>query len=149
MVHIVAASFSPLQYFKAWSHLVLDREAWHPHTVIIPELTSPLSIELLRRWRGQKIPRRERQNCQGRICDICICIFKDANNRTYFTVFWITTSPKNKSNRLRHMDRSFQLCTQASFYVCKSLRIECQLMQDGVLHPFGNFKLQKHKWFLI
>lgn len=55
--------FSSFQYCKAWSHLALDRGACHPHTVIIPELTSPLSIELLRRWRGHKIPCRERQHC--------------------------------------------------------------------------------------
>lgn len=43
----------------------LDREACHTRTVIIPELMSPLSIELLRRWRGQKIQCRERQHCSA------------------------------------------------------------------------------------
>lgn len=62
-VHTAAVSFSSLQHCKAWSHLALDRGACHPHTVIIPELTSPLSIELLRRWRGHKIPCSERQHC--------------------------------------------------------------------------------------
>lgn len=61
-VHTVAVCFSSLQYCKDWSHLALDRGACHPHTVIIPELTSPLSIELLRRCRGHKIPCSERQH---------------------------------------------------------------------------------------
>lgn len=55
-----SVSLSSLYYCKA---LALDRGACHPHTVIIPELTSPLSIELLRRWRGHRIPCSERQHC--------------------------------------------------------------------------------------
>lgn len=62
-VHTVAMSFGSLLYCEARSHLALDRGACHPHTVIIPELTSPLSIELLRRWRGHRIPCSERQRC--------------------------------------------------------------------------------------
>lgn len=55
-----SVSLRSLYYCKA---LALDRGACHPHTVIIPELTSPLSIELLRRWRGHRIPCSERQRC--------------------------------------------------------------------------------------
>lgn len=58
-----ATSHSPLQYCKAWSNLALDRGACQPHTVIMPELTSLLSIELLRRWRGHEIPCSEKQHC--------------------------------------------------------------------------------------
>lgn len=58
-----AASLSSLQYCKAWSYLALDRGACQPHTVIMPELTSLLSIELLRRWRGLEILCSEKQHC--------------------------------------------------------------------------------------
>lgn len=59
----VRVSFSFLSNARLASHLALDRGACHPHTVIIPELTSPLSIELLRRWRGHKILCRETHPC--------------------------------------------------------------------------------------
>lgn len=58
-----AASLGSFQYCKAWSHLALDRGACQPHTVIMPELTSPFSIELLSRWRGHEISCSEKQHC--------------------------------------------------------------------------------------
>lgn len=70
---------------KARSHLALDRGACQPHTVIIPELTSPLSIELLRRWGGHKISCSEKQHCSGprglRVKNECRCI-KEKKDKT-------------------------------------------------------------------
>ncbi len=61
--HAAAVSFSSHQHCNTWTHPALDREACHPRTVIIPELTSPLSIELLRRWKGHKILCSDRMHC--------------------------------------------------------------------------------------
>lgn len=74
-----------LRYGKAGPHLALDRGACQPHTVIIPELTSPLSIELLRRWGGHKIPCSEKQHCSGPrglwVKNECRCIKEKKNKK--------------------------------------------------------------------
>lgn len=61
---LAAASFlSPAHYCKAQCRPVLDRGACQPGAVIIPEVTSPLSTELLRRWRQRKRLCTEAERC--------------------------------------------------------------------------------------
>lgn len=65
-----AAGFlSPAHDCRAPRRLVLDRGACQPGAVIIPEVTSPLSPELLRRWRQRKRLCTEAGCCrsQGRL----------------------------------------------------------------------------------
>lgn len=48
---------------EARSPLVLDRGACQRRAVIIPGVTSPLSSELLRRWRQRERLRTEAERC--------------------------------------------------------------------------------------
>lgn len=126
-------SLSSLQHGKAPCRLALCTGACQPRTVIIPELTSPLSIELLRRWRGHKIPCSGRQQCSS-----CPSAFKKENSKCTKNAppAYINTTQHSHFKciryeagvfraKLRNVDR-FHLSAQASLYVCKTSRIECQ-----------------------